>query len=240
MTERFEAFKAALEALCVEHKVALQVGLDYDDYTIYAKPAGRKVPAGLGGCDLKEFVPPAPPSPAERKEIAARKRAERKRQKEWECTQAAEHLRVLSSTNYQGWQQIIDADAAHQRKNQMRVSTDPADPAYIDARPRRAWCNDLLIEGWVVADEFRRYVITADGKVQNGAVLVERLPAMQEVAGDGSGVPLPPAEDCPSMGFVGVFEHVPDAPKAPESGGTVPAPAAEAPAAKPAGGKRRR
>jgi len=57
----------------------------------------------------------------------------------------------------------------------MRVSTDPNDPAYIDDRPRRVWCNDKLVEGWTVADEFRRVVVTPS-KVYNGSVLVERLP----------------------------------------------------------------
>jgi hypothetical protein len=58
----------------------------------------------------------------------------------------------------------------------MRVSTDPTDAAYIDDRPRKAWLNDLEITGWIVADEFRRCVITAAG-VMNGAVRIERLPS---------------------------------------------------------------
>jgi hypothetical protein len=56
----------------------------------------------------------------------------------------------------------------------IRVSTDPNDPHY-DERPRRVWCNDREVEGWTVADEFRRCVITPDGVIY-GAVLVERLP----------------------------------------------------------------
>jgi hypothetical protein len=106
----------------------------------------------------------------------------------------------------------------------MRVSTDPADPAYIDARPRKAWCNDQLIEGWTVADEFRRVVITPE-KVHHGSVLVERLPA----PGDE------PAPEAPAMvdaGFSGMFVHVPDAKPA-----AAPEPV-PAPAPKPA--KRRR
>ena len=87
----------------------------------------------------------------------------------------------------------------------MRVSTDPTDPAYIDDRPRRAWVNDRLIEGWTVADEFRRCVITADGKVHNGAVLIERLPA------DGAPVAEAPPAVPIDIGFIGMFEHVPDA-----------------------------
>lgn len=91
----------------------------------------------------------------------------------------------------------------------MRVSTDPADPAYIDARPRKAWVNDRLIEGWTVADEFRRCVITADGKVHNGAVLIERLPD------EGAPVAEVPAATPIDIGFIGMFVNTPDAKPAP-------------------------
>lgn len=57
----------------------------------------------------------------------------------------------------------------------IRVSTDPQDPAYIDARPRKAWVNGVRIEGWTVADEFRRVVQTPAGNI-HGAVSIERLP----------------------------------------------------------------
>lgn len=94
----------------------------------------------------------------------------------------------------------------------MRISTDHNDPAYIDDRPRRVWCNDVEIEGWTVADEFRRCVITPT-KVHNGSVRIERLPRFvrcaeedsQELAGwldyevGGDGVPClwmgPPGTD---------------------------------------------
>lgn len=61
----------------------------------------------------------------------------------------------------------------------MRVSTDPTDPAYIDGRPRKVWLNDVEITGWIVADEFRRCVITEKG-VMHGGVLIERFPVALE------------------------------------------------------------
>jgi len=87
----------------------------------------------------------------------------------------------------------------------MRVSTDPKDPAYIDARPRRVWCNDQLIDGWTVADEFRRYVITPQ-KVHHGSVLVERL---SEDPSAPAPVVSPQAPI--NTGFAGgMFVHTPD------------------------------
>jgi hypothetical protein len=88
----------------------------------------------------------------------------------------------------------------------MRVTTDPTDPHY-SAAPRRVWCQDVEIHDWTVADEFRRVVITVDGKVHNGAVRVERVEADRPAAAPD------PAPAQPE-GFVGVFEHVPDAPAA--------------------------
>jgi hypothetical protein len=58
----------------------------------------------------------------------------------------------------------------------IRISHDPQDKAYDpDAGLRRVWCRDVLIEGWVTADEFRQVVITADGTVLHGPVLIEKL-----------------------------------------------------------------
>lgn len=110
----------------------------------------------------------------------------------------------------------------------MRVSTDPADPAYIDDRPRAAWCNDRLIEGWVVADEFRRCVITANGKVHNGSVRVERLPA--EIEDEVQTASVTPITDA---GFVGMFVNVPDV-------SPVPMPTAELPKRASVKAKKRR
>ena len=84
----------------------------------------------------------------------------------------------------------------------MRISTDPTDPAYIDERPRKAWCNDVEIAGWHTADEFRRVVITPE-RVHNGAVLIERLR-------DESAQPEPADAPLANAGFGGMFVHVPD------------------------------
>jgi hypothetical protein len=116
---------------------------------------------------------------------------------------AIDHARLLASKEYRQYQRVIDADAKKQRKKQMRVSTDPTDPAYIDARPRKAWCNDILIEGWTVADEFRRVVITPE-KVHHGSVRIERLgnviepwlPSLETVDGL-SPIEWPPIEAAP-------------------------------------------
>ena len=91
----------------------------------------------------------------------------------------------------------------------MRVSTDPTDQAYINDRPRKVWCNNVEIDGWTVADEFRRIVVTPE-KVFNGAVRIERLPEDATEAESPAHVE-PPL----TTGFSGgVFEYVPDPPKA--------------------------
>lgn len=93
----------------------------------------------------------------------------------------------------------------------MRISTDPNDPAYVDERPRRVWCNDIEVAGWTVADEFRRCVITADGKVYHGSIRIERLQ-------DGEVEAETPAAEMPfNACFSGVFVNVPDMKPEPES-----------------------
>jgi hypothetical protein len=114
----------------------------------------------------------------------------------------------------------------------MRVSTDPNDPAYIDDRQRKAWCNDVEIEGWTVADEFRRCVITPT-KVHNGSVRIERLP---DDYTPNFVVVEKPVEPPINAGFSGMF--VPEAkPAAPAAEA---APAAAKPKAKTTKAKRRR
>jgi hypothetical protein len=189
MTAKFEAFKSALETLCIEHGVYLH-GCDDDDYGgAYLKLATDEQPAGLA-LHISDDVPPTPEEREafeeryrQRMAVAAAERAaEDKRQAEF-----------LLSPAYLAMVKQIGEQAANERKQYMRVSTDPTDPAYIDERPRRAWVNDVLIEGWVIADEFRRCVITLDGKVHNGAVLIERLPDAGEPAAMLFDRPEPPA-----------------------------------------------
>jgi hypothetical protein len=89
----------------------------------------------------------------------------------------------------------------------MRVSNDPGDRAY-DPQPRKVWCNDVEIEGWVTADEFRRVVITPE-KVHHGVVGIERLPS------DRPPDPPPPPIVSVDTGFSGMFVNVPDEPAKP-------------------------
>jgi hypothetical protein len=96
----------------------------------------------------------------------------------------------------------------------MRISTDPNDPAFLDDRPRKVWCNDVEIEGWTVADEFRRCVITPT-KVHNGSVRIERL-ADDYVPNFTVAPPAPPIH----AGFTGVFVN--DKPPAPTPAPTQP------------------
>jgi hypothetical protein len=176
MTARFDAFEAALEALCVEHGVRLSTG--YDDY---CDPCiSVEASADAAGCDLYLFeeVTPTPEEIAEREAREAEQRARvREEARLWRLSEPARLAEIQGSAEYRSYAAVIEADIAEQRKKQMRVSTDPNDPAYVDARPRKAWVNDVLIEGWTVADEFRRCVITPE-RVYNGSVRVERLPAV--------------------------------------------------------------
>jgi hypothetical protein len=225
MTAKFEAFKAALEALCIEHGVHLRSGDDYDDYScLYAEEAHEGCPAGVE-IDITHMPAPQPLTPEELAAKEARQADERAQREAYEArcraqwalakTQEAERLAALAQCgDYLNLQAAIEAHAKEQRKQLMRVSTDPNDPAYIDARPRKAWVNDILIEGWTVADEFRRCVITPE-KVHNGAVLIERLT-------DAEVEPEVPAVEVPIDSMTGMFEYVPDAKPAP-----VAAPAAE-------------
>jgi hypothetical protein len=89
----------------------------------------------------------------------------------------------------------------------MRVSTDPADPAFIDDRQRRVWLNDREVADWIVADEFRRCVVTAAG-VMNGSVLIERLPE------PGAAVVAEAPAEC-AGGLSGVFVAIPEPTEAP-------------------------
>jgi hypothetical protein len=88
MTEKFEAFLAALEALCIEHGVRITGSRDYDDYNAYLEVATEEAPAG---CEI-DFVECRPPTPeeiaaqeAENARNAAYKEAQRA---EWQKQQA--------------------------------------------------------------------------------------------------------------------------------------------------------
>ncbi|MBT2326124.1 hypothetical protein J7E62_27730 [Variovorax paradoxus] len=241
MTAKFEAFKAALEALCVEHGVCMDASSDYDGIgALWIREVYEDLPAGLDAFLELNYEPA--PTPEQIEARKAEEQAQRERMAAYKARSMAQHIEydearlaaVMASGDYMKLQSAIDAHAQEQRKQQMRVSTDPTDPAYIDARPRKAWCNDVLIEGWTVADEFRRCVITPE-KVHNGAVLIERLPELGAITAESAAEVKEPAAPI-DTGFIGMFEHVPDAPAPAVAPAPVAAPVV--PAVK--HGKRRR
>jgi hypothetical protein len=71
----------------------------------------------------------------------------------------------------------------------MRVTRIPGDFNDIGERPCRVYCNEVEIQGWTVADDFRR-VVETPGKVHHGAVRIDlakgvRIPddAVLEIGG---------------------------------------------------------
>lgn len=229
MTAKFDAFKAALEALCIEHGVRLESG-GYEESPVLTE-ASEDAPAGLD-LYISDDIPLTPEE--QEAQDAGRRERLAEQQRVWAECRAEDAARIAAIMNSQGYatlQEAVEAHAATSRKEEMRVSTDPTDPAYIDDRPRKAWCNDRLIEGWVIADEFRRCVITADGKVHNGSVLIERLSdseAEPEVQASASTA-------LTDAGFTGMFVNMPDVSPVPMPA-AVPAPKA---AVKPKAKRRR-
>lgn len=229
MTARFDAFKAALEALCIEHGVRLKD--DWNDwgheseYFVSLAEATEEVPAGL---DLEiRCIPPL--TAKEKAEAAARKvkweADAAKRDAEYYARMAAQKAERekdlaerMQSPEYLKQRAIIDMHAAEQRKKQMRVTRIPGDAHDIGDRTCRVWCNEVEIKDWTVADDFRR-VVEAPGKVHHGAVRID--------LSTGS----VPASAIEPSGLHGIFVHVPDAPAAVEALAE-PAPTFAAPAVK--------
>lgn len=206
MTKRFETFKAALEALCNEHGV----GIQHAEWKLYVSDLDdESEPFAFHEYDLDDETKPRQEDGEAYQEmlLSDAERAERQRVQHqiWAETRRADEARRLAAlhssepfkTNYE----TAMADAAHERNMQMRISTDPTDPAFVDARPRRVWVNEKEITGWVTADEFRRCVTTSDG-VLNGSVLIERLPE------PGAPVVDDPVECASSLS--GIMEKVPE------------------------------
>lgn len=225
MTAKFDAFMAALTTLCNEHRVGIYIGyeeasvIDLDEGEIFSDP------------QLDDQTIGTP------EEVAA-KEAERQREREeWERREAADReayqkmhqdelARLMQTSGYSSLNAIVEAHSILERRKFMRIAKDPADPAYIDDRPRRIWVNDREVLDWTVADEFRRVVQTPTGNLF-GAVMIERLPE--------PGEPETPEQEELSTSICGMFVHAPD-PK-PE-----PAPAAQPakPAAKSTGKRKGR
>lgn len=71
----------------------------------------------------------------------------------------------------------------------MRVTKIAGDFHDIGERPCRVFCNEVEIEGWTVADDFRR-VVETPGKVHHGAVRIEMLPEVPELAPEADEKPV--------------------------------------------------
>jgi hypothetical protein len=215
--KQFDEFRAALEALCVEHGVRISGDCGYDCGGISLEVASERKPAG---CEL-EFDEHLPPTLEE--EAALRVKAEQDAaRRAAEMARVRERAEWLQSPEYHALCARNQREAQLTRENQMRVSTDPADPAYIDARPRRVWLNDREVLDWTVADEFRRCVVTAAG-VLNGSVLIERLPE------PGAPVIESAVAECVG-GLSGVFVAVPEPTEAPSFAPPVVVPVVAKPA----------
>jgi hypothetical protein len=226
MTAKFEAFKAALEALCIEHGVRLSGG---DDGCSVSLPSDSW-PVGLA-IELDDCLPL---TEQERKERDARDRAKWARWEEQRLeARAADELKyraAIDSGDYVKLRAIIDADAAEQRKKQMRVTRIPGDAHDIGNKTCRVWCNEVEILDWTAADDFRR-IVEAPGRVLHGAVRIEigkgvSLPAGVRIEVDGQVITQEPQP----VGFHGLVVYTPDEPavEAPAE----PAPTFAAPAVK--------
>jgi len=238
MTAKFEAFKTALHELCVEHGVRLAAH-GYEEADLYAQDAEEGQPP-FDLCDGTLGTAEEQEASRQQREQETREReaGEQRRHDEW---YRERHKPLQARIDEVGLltalQERIEADAKEQRKQQMRVSTDPNDAAYIDDRPRRVTINDRPVDNWLIADEFRRCVILKSGTVLNGSVWIERLPPDGVTIGDDASLSsfakaLPPIH----AGFSGVFVND----KLQATPAPTPAPVVKKPAVKSTKAKRRR
>lgn len=185
MNAKFEAFKTALEALCIEHGIYLRNSDYYDgDATIYVEEATEGKPAGFD-LELEACLPPSPEEIAAEEARKARRAAEdaewrAKWEAKWDGSYIKHHFALLDSMSLEEKQAMIAANAEEQRKKHMRVTRIPGDHNDIGERPCRVHCNEVEIEGWTVADDFRR-VVETPGKVHHGAVRIVLAP---EIVGE--------------------------------------------------------
>lgn len=87
----------------------------------------------------------------------------------------------------------------------MRVTRIPGDHNDIGDRPCRVFCNEVEIEGWTVADDFRR-VVETPGKVHHGAVRIDLAPLP---VAEAEPEPTMPAAEAPAAGISKPKHHVP-------------------------------
>jgi hypothetical protein len=222
VTAKFDAFKAALHALCIEHGVRLCDVGEYDERGVSLCSPTEGASAGLDLC-IDDDLPRTPDDLVAEEAARVVARAEHeKRIAEWRelaAARARERAEYESSPQYLAMVKRLGEEAAKTRREQLRVSTDPNDPAYVDDRPRRVKCNDVEITDWAVADEFRRCVIRKDGRVINGSVWIERLAAEPEAE-----VQIASVTPITDAGFVGMFVNVPDVSPVPMEPAKVEAP----------------
>lgn len=183
MTEKFDAFKTALHALCVEHGVNLHgKWVDYEDFRVQVEPATETRQAG---CDLEIecVILPTPEeiSAEEARNAAALAEWNAKWAGKWDGSYMKHHFALLDSMSLEEKQAMIAVTASEQRKNNMRVTRTPGDPNDIGERPCRVWCNEAEITDWTAADDFRRVVETPDGP-RFGSVRIDVQPQECEPA----------------------------------------------------------
>jgi hypothetical protein len=204
VTARYDAFMAALSELCIAHGVRLD---EIDDYDYPSSPRLRDAtadePAGAF-LSVDDSIEPTDADKAAQAVEDERQAALREQyNREWQQRRAEQEAALavaLADPNgeYAGLMRLVEAQAEAAKESYMRVSTDPTDKGYTTT-PYNVWCNDRPIDDWVSADDFRRCVITKDGKVHNGSVRIEAVGAAQ------------PAAPAVNTGFSGVFEAEPKA-----------------------------
>jgi hypothetical protein len=182
MTERFDAFKAALHALCVEHDVNLHgEWVDYEDFRVQVEPASERMQAG---CDL-EIECVIPPTPEEIAAEEARRAAEKAELEAYEAERQAAYFarygHLIGKGDLPALSAAIEAERQEQRKKNMRVTRILGDHHDIGDRPCSVYLNNVPVEDWTVADDFRRVVETPDG-ARFGSVRIDMQPQTAEPA----------------------------------------------------------
>jgi len=175
MTAKYDRFMAALEALCAEHGVRIHDTGDYGSY-----PSVRDAEEGLPTVDVHALADYTEPTPEERERMGAQWAEEQSKRSAEMAERTRLHQEYMASAEYLAAAARIAEEAKKERDQQMRISTDPNDPSFIDDRLRRVTVNDVEVQDWILADEFRRVVILKSGKVLNGTVGIERLVEEQD------------------------------------------------------------
>jgi hypothetical protein len=181
MTEKFDVFKAALHALCVEHGVRLFMDWYYDDTQVKVGEATDGAPAGCD-IDIEDLIPPTPEEIAAEEARKATEQAERDAyEAEKQAAYFARFGHLIGSGDLPGLSTAIEAERQEQRKKNMRVTRIPGDHNDIGDRPCKVYLNEVPVADWIVADDFRRVVETADG-ARFGSVRIDLQPQTDEPA----------------------------------------------------------